>query len=77
MNAGLLLIRLVVGVLLVGHGTQKLFGWLGGYGIDGTGQYFEGIGFRPGRTLAALAGLTETFGGYCCSWDSCSRWLRS
>ena len=63
MNAGLLLIRLVVGVLLVGHGTQKLFGWLGGYGIEGTGQYFEGIGFRPGRTFAALAGLTETFGG--------------
>jgi len=63
MSAGLLLIRLVVGVLLVGHGTQKLFGWLGGYGIDGTGQYFEGIGFRPGRTFAALAGLTETFGG--------------
>ena len=63
MNAGLLLIRLVVGVLLVGHGTQKLFGWLGGYGIEGTGQFFEGIGFRPGRTFAALAGLTETFGG--------------
>ena len=63
MSAGLLLVRLVVGVLLVGHGTQKLFGWLGGYGIEGTGQYFEGIGFRPGRTFAALAGLTETFGG--------------
>jgi len=63
MSAGLLLIRLVVGVLLVGHGTQKLFGWLGGYGIEGTGQYFEGIGFRPGRTFAALAGVAETFGG--------------
>jgi putative oxidoreductase len=63
MNAGLLLIRLVVGALLVGHGTQKLFGWLGGYGIEGTGQYFEGIGFRPGRTFAALAGVAETFGG--------------
>jgi putative oxidoreductase len=63
MSAGLLLIRLVVGVLLAGHGTQKLFGWLGGYGIEGTGQFFEGIGFRPGRTFAALAGLAETFGG--------------
>ena len=63
MSAGLLLIRLVVGVLLVGHGTQKLFGWLGGYGIEGTGQYFEGIGFRPGRIFATLAGLAETFGG--------------
>ena len=63
MSAGLLLVRLVVGVLLVGHGTQKLFGWLGGYGIEGTGQYFEGIGFRPGRTFAALAGVAETFGG--------------
>jgi len=63
MSAGLLLIRLVVGVLLGGHGSQKLFGWLGGYGIDGTGQYFDGIGFRPGRKFAVLAGLAETFGG--------------
>ena len=63
MSAGLLLIRLVVGVLLAGHGTQKLFGWLGGYGIEGTGQFFEGIGFRPGKTFAALAGLSETLGG--------------
>ena len=63
MNAGLLLIRVVFGVLMVGHGVQKLFGWLGGYGIVGTARFFEGIGFRPGRTFAALAGLCETFGG--------------
>src|SRR5579862_1788428 len=63
MNAGLLLIRLVFGVLMAGHGTQKLFGWLGGYGISGTGQFFEGIGFRPGSTFAAVAGLAESFGG--------------
>ena len=63
MSAGLLLIRLVFGVLMAGDGTQKLFGWLGGYGIAGTGQFFEGIGFRPGRTFAAIAGLAECFGG--------------
>jgi putative oxidoreductase len=63
MSAGLLLIRLVFGVLMAAHGTQKLFGWLGGYGIAGTGQFFEGIGFRPGSTFAAVAGLAESVGG--------------
>jgi putative oxidoreductase len=63
MSAGLLLIRLVFGVLMAGHGAQKLFGWLGGHGIAGTGQFFEGIGFRPGSTFAAVAGLAESVGG--------------
>ena len=63
MDQGLLIARLVLGLLMAGHGAQKLFGWLGGYGIAGTAQFFEGIGFRPGRTFAALAGLGETLGG--------------
>jgi putative oxidoreductase len=63
MSTGLLLLRLVVGALFVGHGTQKLFGWFGGHGLDATGDAFDGMGFRPGRSMAVLAGSTEAFGG--------------
>ena len=62
-NIGLLIIRLVVGLLFVGHGAQKLFGWFGGYGLKGTGGWFESIGIKPGVTMALLAGLTELIGG--------------
>jgi putative oxidoreductase len=48
---------------MAAHGTQKLFGWFGGYGLAGVGGYFESIGFRPGRTFALAAGLAETVGG--------------
>ncbi len=60
---GLILIRLVVGPLMALHGAQKLFGWLGGYGLDGTGGYFEQLGFRPGRLFALAAGLGEFASG--------------
>jgi putative oxidoreductase len=63
MEAGLLLARLVLGLLMAAHGAQKLFGWFGGYGIAGTGGYFESLGFRPGRFFAAAAGTTEFLGG--------------
>jgi putative oxidoreductase len=63
MDLGLLIIRLVIGVLFIGHGAQKLFGWFGGYGLKGTGGWFDSIGMKPGVTLALLAGLTELFGG--------------
>src|SRR3954470_17721593 len=59
MDTGLLIVRVVVGLLMVGHGTQKLFGWFGGHGIAGTGGFFESLGYRPGKPHAALAGLTE------------------
>lgn len=42
------ILRLLIGLLFVGHGTQKLFGWFGGHGPDGTGQFFESIGLKPG-----------------------------
>jgi putative oxidoreductase len=48
---------------MAAHGSQKLFGWLGGYGIAGTGGFFEKLGFRPGRFFAALAGAGEFVGG--------------
>lgn len=63
MDAGLLLARMVLGLLMAAHGTQKLFGWFGGYGLAGTGGFFESLGFRPGKLFAAAAGATEIAGG--------------
>jgi putative oxidoreductase len=63
MAFGLLLLRLTVGLTLAAHGTQKLFGWLGGPGLTATGQGLEALGFVPGRRHALLAGLTETVAG--------------
>jgi putative oxidoreductase len=63
MDVGLLLIRVVLGALLVGHGTQKLFGWFGGHGLEATGGFFESLGYRPGRQKATLAGAAEAGGG--------------
>ncbi|TCP58286.1 putative oxidoreductase [Tumebacillus sp. BK434] len=63
MNLGLLIIRLVIGLLFIGHGAQKLFGWFGGYGLKGTGGWLESIGVKPGVLAALLAGLAELIGG--------------
>ena len=62
-SLGLLALRIVVGLAMAAHGSQKLFGWFGGYGLDGTGGFFESIGFRPGRTFAFMAGATEVVSG--------------
>lgn len=63
MDSGLLLARMVFGLLMAAHGTQKLFGWFGGYGLAGTGGFFEQLGFKPGRLFAAAAGGTEVVAG--------------
>ena len=63
MSIGLLILRLVVGLGLAAHGAQKLFGWFGGYGLTGTGQFLEQLGFRPGRFQALQAGFAEAAGG--------------
>ena len=63
MDTALILARFVFGPLIAAHGAQKLFGWLGGYGIAGTGGFFESLGFRPGRLFATAAGLSECAGG--------------
>src|SRR5947208_13815018 len=62
-NGGFFLLRAVAGLLMAGHGAQKLFGWFGGYGIEGTGRFLEGLGFHPGRNFAAAAGVSEFLGG--------------
>jgi putative oxidoreductase len=63
MNAGWLLVRVLLGASLAAHGTQKLFGWFGGYGLGGTGGFMESLGFRPGKLFALAAGLCEGLGG--------------
>lgn len=63
MDIGKLALRGLVGGLFIGHGTQKLFGWFGGHGPDGTGQFFEGLGLRPGKRHAIAAGAAEAGGG--------------
>ena len=63
MDLGRTALRFVIGPLFVGHGTQKLFGWFGGHGPDGTGAFFEQLGLRPGKRQATAAGASETVGG--------------
>ncbi|MEU9039039.1 DoxX family membrane protein [Streptomyces sp. NPDC048352] len=62
-DAGLLLLRVVLGLTVAAHGSQKLFGWFGGGGISGTGRFFTAVGYPAGDAMAAVAGLTETLGG--------------
>jgi putative oxidoreductase len=63
MDTGLLIARLVFGLLMAVHGSQKLFGWFGGPGMSGTASFLEGLGFRPGRLFAVANALAECGGG--------------
>jgi putative oxidoreductase len=56
-------LRIPVGIIFAAHGAQKLFGWFGGYGLEGTGQWMASIGLAPGYLMALLAGSAEFFGG--------------
>lgn len=58
-----LAVRVAVGIIFTAHGAQKLFGWFGGYGLEGTAGWLESIGLAPGLLMAALAGGAEFFGG--------------
>ena len=60
---GLTILRIVVGIIFAAHGSQKLFGWFGGYGLAGTAQWMESIGLAPGYLMALLSGSAEFFGG--------------
>jgi putative oxidoreductase len=63
MHIGLLLIHVAVGLLVAAHGSQKLFGWYGGGGLQGTSRHFEALGLVPGRAMAVAAGSCELVGG--------------
>ena len=63
MDEGLIIIRLVFGLVMAAHGAQKLFGWFGGHGLAGTAGFLETLGFRPGRMFAATAATAEFAGG--------------
>jgi putative oxidoreductase len=63
LGIGLLLGRIVVGLLMAAHGSQKLLGWFGGYGLEKTGGLFDQLGFRPGRAFAAAASVAEIASG--------------
>ena len=60
---GALALRIPVGIIFAAHGAQTLFGWFGGYGLEGTGQWMDSIGLAPGYWMALLAGAAEVLGG--------------
>ena len=62
-DVGLLLLRVMVGIAMAAHGSQKLFGWFGGGGIHGTGEFFSQAGYPASEAMAVVSGLIETFGG--------------
>jgi putative oxidoreductase len=63
LGIGLLLARVVIGLVMAAHGAQKLFGWFGGYGLNKTGEFFVQLGFRPGRAFAGAASIGEITSG--------------
>jgi putative oxidoreductase len=63
LSIGLVFVRVVIGLLMAAHGTQKLFGWFGGYGLHKTGEFFVQLGFFPGSAFAAAASVTEIVSG--------------
>jgi putative oxidoreductase len=70
MDLGILLLRMTVGLALAAHGSQKVFGWFGGYGPDGTGQFMEALGFRP---VVATRWRRVTWSSWeACYWPSAS-----
>lgn len=60
---GIAILRILVGIIFMAHGSQKLFGMFGGYGLEGTGQYMASLGLNPGYLMALLSGSAEFFGG--------------
>ncbi|MGW1073713.1 DoxX family protein [Streptomyces sp. NPDC002537] len=62
-SVGILLLRLMLGLTMMAHGSQKLFGWFGGGGIDGTGKAFTELGYPAGKAMGVVAGLSEGLGG--------------
>ena len=63
LDLGFLIARVLIGLLIAAHGAQKLFGWFGGHGLEGTGAFFGQLGFQPGRLFATAAALGEVISG--------------
>ncbi len=63
LDIGLFIIRLIIGLLFIGHGAQKLFGWFGGHGLKGTAGWLESMNMKPAMLMAVMAGLSELVGG--------------
>ncbi|HEY9429661.1 MAG TPA: DoxX family protein [Gemmatimonadaceae bacterium] len=63
LSIGLLIARIVVGLLIAAHGSQKLFGWFGGHGLQATGELFGQLGFQPGGLFATAAATGEFVSG--------------
>jgi putative oxidoreductase len=63
LSIGLLLVRIVIGLIMAAHGASKLLGWFGGYGLRGTGEFFVQLGFQPGTAFAAAASISEIVSG--------------
>lgn len=63
LGIGLLIARVIIGLVMAAHGTQKLFGWFGGYGLSATGEFMATIGFNQGRAFAAMASIVEITSG--------------
>jgi putative oxidoreductase len=59
----MLILRVVFGIALAAHGSQKLFGWFGGHGLSGTTRFFGQLGYRAPLAMAVLAGVAELGGG--------------
>lgn len=57
------ILRIITGIILSAHGSQKLFGWFGGYGLEGVGKWMDSIGLHPGYLMAFMSGSVEFFGG--------------
>ena len=68
-----LALRLSIGLILTAHGSQKLFAWFGGYGLEGTGQWMASVGLNPGYFMALLAGSGEFFPGIALMLGLCTR----
>jgi putative oxidoreductase len=63
LSIGLLVVRVVIGLIMAAHGASKLLGWFGGHGLRGTGEFFAQAGFQPGVAFAAAASLSEIISG--------------